>query len=148
MTRNFLKIVACIALTAVLGCQIEDIAIDVVETGSGLEFKLHEKGTQDALKIVTFLIVDTYSGQCVWELSTVDRSTLYETKEGKSVLKSFEDLPKINATVLSRVKFGDVPSGFKQFRPRQDQAPMLERGKKYEVRAFNGAHRGRVEFIY
>lgn len=146
--RDLLKTIACIGLMSVLGCQIDDIAIDVVSTGSALEFKLHEKGAQDVLEIVTFLIVDPYSGQCVWELSTFDSSTFDETKEGKSVLKSFDDLPKVSAALLSRVKFGEVPSGFKQLRPREDQAPTLERGKRYEVRALNGAHRGRAEFIY
>lgn len=112
-----------------------------------MELIIHKEGSSDPVKLMSVRVTEDYSG-IVWEIETFDPSDLYELREGKRVLKPFDDFPVINAVPISRMTFGKVPEGFRQFFPSDGQIPTLREGHEYEVFVTAGAHRGRTKFVY
>jgi hypothetical protein len=68
--------------------------------------------------------------------------------EGKQVPKSPADFSAIKLVSISRMTFGKVPEGFRQFFPSNGQIATLREGHEYEVFVAAGAHRGRTKFVY
>jgi hypothetical protein len=77
----------CLAVFILLfGCQIEDIAIDVLEADNSVELVIYKENSSDPVELMWVRVTEDYSG-IVWEIGTFDRSDLYEMREGKQVPK-------------------------------------------------------------
>lgn len=147
MRLDFLPRSLCLAALLLLGCQIEDIVVEVMEGNGTVELMIHEKDSQDPVDVILVQVTDSYSGT-VWQIATFDRSENYEVREGKQVLRTTADLPGVKSVPISRVMLGNLPEGFRQVIPLDQQIPRFEEGHEYEVFVTGGAHRGRAKFLY
>jgi hypothetical protein len=146
MLMRLLKSVGCLILMFPLGCQIDDIAIEVFKEGDDIEFVLHHEGSEDPVDVIGIQVLDLVSGRIVWELGTVDLSGGDGRQGSGRVLKEPPHRSKLHTRTLSRLVFGRVPEGLIQYCPKPGEAPILDKDGKYEIFVYGGAHRGRREF--
>lgn len=144
--------VIAFALLVLVGCVVEDIAIDVLYTDKNLEFAFHTGILKKPVALIDIRITSN-TGTLIWDLATYDRSqvtsypSLVHEKQGDQfILKEREDIPELNAQIVSRLIFGKVPEGFTQYYPRQDQVPILGKNQTYEIFVTGVGHRGRAQF--
>jgi len=143
-----------VAAIFLVGCQIEDIVIDVLNENGSVYFFVHEKDSKDPVPISTFSITETYAGK-KWEIATYDLSWHCQIKDGKRTLKPFEEIikssedrPKAQDILVDKIKFGELPQGFSQSTAVDNPLNEFEEGREYWVFVTRGAHRGRAFFKY
>lgn len=87
-------------------------------------------------------------GPLVWEIRSYDPALIFEKRGDKIVLKklSHEEYEKLKSIKLSELTFGDVPGGFEQYYPINNEKPVLKPNIKYIIIALSGAGEGMTEF--
>lgn len=99
------------------------------------------------VKVIDLVITNVTTGTNVWCISTEKWTIWYKEKEGRLVLRDPHVLPDIHPIALSRLVIGEIPNGFIQINPLDDQAPIFEAVVHYVVSVVRGGHRGMKEFI-
>jgi hypothetical protein len=146
------KTIVTFTLLFLIGCVVDDVAIDVIRDDGSVEFAFHTGMWRTSVHLIDIRVTSSI-GNIVWDLSTYDRSDftlsyskLYEKRGNNFVLKGPEDIPELNAQIVSRLRFGQIPAGFTQYYPQEGMVPSLETNEQYEIFAVGVGHRGRAKF--
>ncbi len=156
-----LKILQLCAVSAVCfifgaGCLIIDenfegirgLIVSPLQKDGIIEFTLlNTKSEELAIQIDTIIVHDRLTKEVVWDVSTVDRSEWYKKIGDWFVLKDPDALPKVQSDLLSQIVFGQIPPGFVQLTPMNNQQPILKEGHSYYLGVIGtDGHMGRTEF--
>ncbi len=127
-------------LITLVGCRVDEMAINVIADSQGMRFQFgYIVQPNQAVKASRLIVQDSKSRAIVWEL-VASRDETHDRDDKKNNEK------ETFTSLLPSVSFGSVPTGFEQVTPTDQREVYLQHGIKYRVIAIAERGSGMTEF--